>query len=509
MDDHYSVLKTFNREDYDENTVYLKEAINLNQLTVTDSKGGVDFEVDPQNLCEELPEYHKENVHKEVPFDTLGFDDGDSGPSAENGDVESPFEKLRNVMENITEDGGVKKKILKEGIGEKVPLNVEVTVHYSASLEYSDEPFDSTRLRDRPFRYILGCGEMIAGLECGIATMKKGEESQFLVSPEYGFGKRGVPPRIPGDATILFRVELMKWAETTEVQKYFQMPWEDRKVCEFDLLKKVAEQFLQEGKAKYLQQRYIPASKQFTQVSLFYEQSEQFTRVSLFYEQSEHFTQGVRAIEEYCPPNEEVENDFQKLVIRLCQNACVVNMKLNNFSAVKFYADKALVINPKAVKALFYMGKAQRHCGDFDLAVATLRKAQALEPKNMTITSELATINKYKAAIDFSYGDMCRKMFGTKLTKKSGKDSGHKVTSQHLSKLDNQVTNSLKSRLSVFLDSDIMELPLPSLKFTEAECDFIKTFCGDNNLEYVEKGQGSNHHIRLCKKRPDLTIQSP
>jgi len=42
---------------------------------------------------------------------------------------------------------------------------------------------------------------MIAGLECGIATMKKGEESQFLVSPEYGFGKRGVPPRIPGDAT--------------------------------------------------------------------------------------------------------------------------------------------------------------------------------------------------------------------------------------------------------------------------------------------------------------------
>jgi len=94
--------------------------------------------------------------------------------------------------------------------------------------------------------------------------------------------------------------------------------------------------------------------------------------------------------------------------------------------------------------------------------------------------------------MDFSYGDMCRKMFGTKLTKKSGKDSGHKVTSQHLSKLDNQVTNSLKSRLSVFLDSDIMELPLPSLKFTEAECDFIKTFCGDNNLEYVEKGQVNN-----------------
>ena len=42
---------------------------------------------------------------------------------------------------------------------------------------------------------------MIPGLECGIATMKKGEESFFLVSPDYAFGKRGVPPRIPGSAT--------------------------------------------------------------------------------------------------------------------------------------------------------------------------------------------------------------------------------------------------------------------------------------------------------------------
>lgn len=44
-------------------------------------------------------------------------------------------------------------------------------------------------------------GEMIAGLEYGIATMKKAEEAQFLISPQYAFGKRGVPPRIPGDAT--------------------------------------------------------------------------------------------------------------------------------------------------------------------------------------------------------------------------------------------------------------------------------------------------------------------
>jgi len=103
------------------NTCFIEKSVWNSFPTINTLTGVVIF------TGEELPEYHKENVHKEVPFDTLGFDDGDSGPSAENGDVESPFEKLRNVMENITEDGGVKKKILKEGIGEKVPLNVEVT----------------------------------------------------------------------------------------------------------------------------------------------------------------------------------------------------------------------------------------------------------------------------------------------------------------------------------------------------------------------------------------------
>ena len=46
-----SVLKTFGQDDYEESTIKLKEGINLSDLTLTDDKGGVEFEVDTEYPC--------------------------------------------------------------------------------------------------------------------------------------------------------------------------------------------------------------------------------------------------------------------------------------------------------------------------------------------------------------------------------------------------------------------------------------------------------------------------
>lgn len=47
----------------------------------------------------------------------------------------------------------------------------------------------------------LVSGEVIAGWDVGVATMKKGELARFLVGPDYAFGSFGCPPRIPPNAT--------------------------------------------------------------------------------------------------------------------------------------------------------------------------------------------------------------------------------------------------------------------------------------------------------------------
>ena len=40
-------------------------------------------------------------------------------------------------------------------------------------------------------------------------SMKRGEKADLLIKSEYAYGKMGSPPKIPGDATLLFTVELL------------------------------------------------------------------------------------------------------------------------------------------------------------------------------------------------------------------------------------------------------------------------------------------------------------
>merc|ERR1719408_612919 len=94
---------------------------------------------------------------------------------------------------------GVKKEILKEGDGWKTPKKGdEVTVHYVGTLQSDGSEFDSSRGRDEPFVFTLGKGEVIKGWDVGVATMLKGETAKFTLSPEYGYGEHGSPPKIPG-----------------------------------------------------------------------------------------------------------------------------------------------------------------------------------------------------------------------------------------------------------------------------------------------------------------------
>ena len=40
-------------------------------------------------------------------------------------------------------------------------------------------------------------------------SMKLGEKAELVIKSEYGYGKVGAPPNIPGDATLIFEVELI------------------------------------------------------------------------------------------------------------------------------------------------------------------------------------------------------------------------------------------------------------------------------------------------------------
>ncbi len=95
-----------------------------------------------------------------------------------------------------------------EGKGASPNVGQTVIVHYTGWLQ-DNTKFDSSVDRAQPFKFQFGVGQVIKGWDDGLATMKVGGKSKFIIPPELGYGPRGAGGVIPPNATLIFEVELL------------------------------------------------------------------------------------------------------------------------------------------------------------------------------------------------------------------------------------------------------------------------------------------------------------
>ncbi|XP_028578201.1 peptidyl-prolyl cis-trans isomerase FKBP1B isoform X3 [Podarcis muralis] len=70
--------------------------------------------------------------------------------------------------------------------------------------------FDSSRDRNKPFRFKIGRQEVIKGFEEGTAQMSLGQRAKLTCTPDMAYGPMGHPGVIPPNATLIFDVELLR-----------------------------------------------------------------------------------------------------------------------------------------------------------------------------------------------------------------------------------------------------------------------------------------------------------
>src|SRR5262249_12080410 len=98
---------------------------------------------------------------------------------------------------------------VKEGKGAAAMRGDFVGGHYTGWLK-EGKKFDSSRERNKTFKFELGEHEVIMGWDEGGVGMKVGGTRKLVIPSELAYGKKGRGKTIPPNAELTFEVELLE-----------------------------------------------------------------------------------------------------------------------------------------------------------------------------------------------------------------------------------------------------------------------------------------------------------
>ena len=92
--------------------------------------------------------------------------------------------------------------------GEMPTKGAVVKCHYIGKLA-DGTVFDSSVERGQPIQFPLGDPRLFKGWNEGFQTLRKGEKAILHCPPDYAYGAREVPGKVPANSTVTFEVELL------------------------------------------------------------------------------------------------------------------------------------------------------------------------------------------------------------------------------------------------------------------------------------------------------------
>ena len=87
--------------------------------------------------------------------------------------------------------------------GRQVQVNYSGYLYSATAAENKGTPFDAGT-----FPFTVGTG-VIPGFSQGVVGMRVGGIRRVIIPPNLGYGAQGSPPAIPGNATLVFQIELL------------------------------------------------------------------------------------------------------------------------------------------------------------------------------------------------------------------------------------------------------------------------------------------------------------
>ncbi|KAL4645833.1 peptidyl-prolyl cis-trans isomerase FKBP5-like [Arapaima gigas] len=276
--------------------------------------------------------------------------------------------------EELTEDGGVIRRIKVKGQGFQCPNEgATVTVHLQGSC--SGKVFD---LRDVSF--VVGEAEDVdvpLGVDRAMEKMQQGECSLLYLKPKYGFGREGRPNlNIGPNAELMYEVTLHSFQKAKD-------PWEMDVKEKLDL----AVQVKQKGTQYFKAGRYPQAVIQYQRI--------------------------VSWLELECCLQEEQQQAVRALLLVAQLNLALCYLRLHEYAHVVDNCNKVIELDAKNEKALYRRGEARLLRNEFSLAMDDFQRVLQVNPLNRAARTQISVcqqkIREYHERDKKIYANMFQK----------------------------------------------------------------------------------------------------
>lgn len=98
---------------------------------------------------------------------------------------------------------------LVEGDGPAIPdAPTYVTFNYFGAVYGEKKPFDESFSKE-PATFAVGNSQLIKGWDEGLVGVKAGSRVLMVIPADQGYGEQGSPPSIPGNATLVFVIDVL------------------------------------------------------------------------------------------------------------------------------------------------------------------------------------------------------------------------------------------------------------------------------------------------------------
>ena len=202
--------------------------------------------------------------------------------------------------------------------------------------------------------------------------MKIGEKAEFYILPEYGYGKQGSPPKIPGNSVLIFEVELFEIDLSTAdmtVQEKIQ----------------AANQAKDEGNAAFKTGDIPKALSAYKSASGFLSNLEN--------------------------PETSQEEEIKALQVSVNSNLAACHLKVKDGKAAVDCCKEVLTLDPNHPKALYRLFQGQVLLGEFEEAISFLESKKQVLGESLNVDQEVLKVRKVKAGQDKKEKEMYSKMF--------------------------------------------------------------------------------------------------